>query len=69
MNDKEFTTRTRTMMKEMRVLERRQKELIKKDRYGGLSKTERDELEQLFEDMTEQGSANIEEIATMIGLK
>ena len=62
MKEKGFQTRAREMRKELRVMERRRDELIKKDKYDGLGKVEREELESLFRDIINQGSENIDEL-------
>jgi hypothetical protein len=64
-SDKEFTARTRQMQKELRVMQRRINELIKKDRHGGLSKEEQAELPKLLRDTTQKATDNVFEIARL----
>jgi uncharacterized FlgJ-related protein len=69
MEDKEFLARARQMQKELRVMERRRNELIKKDRYGGLSNKEREDLEHLFKDSAKKAAENVDELLRMGGFK
>jgi len=57
--DKEFFAIARQMNKELRVMEKRIKELFKKEKYGGLGAKERKELEQLLEESNRKGAENI----------
>ena len=69
LSEKEFTARTRQMQRELRVMTRRINELMKKDRYGGLSKEERVELEQLFKDATKKAADNVNEAVRLSGFE
>jgi len=67
MEDKEFMAEARKMQKELRVMEQRQNELIKKDKYGTLGKKEREELERLLKDSAQKAAENLQKLVGMSG--
>jgi predicted transcriptional regulator len=69
MNDKDFKKRVREMNRDLRPLERRRDELIKKAKYTLLSVEDDAELMALFDELSNKCSQNIEEMLALSGLR
>jgi hypothetical protein len=67
-SEKEFLTMTRQMNRELRPMQSRINELIKKAKYGGLGAEEDAELDRLFKDVAKKAHDNVQKAVRMSGL-